>query len=466
MNHAERNSPSKSRLIAMVVGTALASTALAGCTARSAPPASVSAGSAQKALAKGNHDQALGHAEAAVLAAPHDAVHRAMLGVAYMEAGRFQSATSAFQDARTLGDTSPRTALSLALAHAASGEQPQAVALLREYQRDLDPVDLGLALALAGEADRGVTILTNAVRGGTNTAKARQNLAYAYALQGNWNAARVMASVDVAGDQLVKRMTEWASMARPEQYQNRVASLLQVPVVGDAGQPHYLALGNNPGAQQLAAEAAAQLPMASAPIAGELPALGAYRAAPIAAPASPPEVAAFVAKSLPPLSLRSTMTNAPAPEPAAAEARNFANTFAKPAAAMPAVAARETSVPAVRNAARVQPVPAAVDAPVAKAAAPGTHLVQLGSFSTEASAKRAWSIYRKRYSDLDQYEMVITKAIVRGSTYYRVSAGGMGLASARTMCGKVKASGEGCLAWAEGKPLPGAVDNGTRMARR
>ena len=34
------------------------------------------------------------------------------------------------------------------------------------------------------------------------------------------------------------------------------------------------------------------------------------------------------------------------------------------------------------------------------------------------------------------------------------------------MCGKVKSSGAGCFAWSEGRPLPGAVDTGVRMARR
>jgi len=34
------------------------------------------------------------------------------------------------------------------------------------------------------------------------------------------------------------------------------------------------------------------------------------------------------------------------------------------------------------------------------------------------------------------------------------------------MCGRVRASGAGCFAYAEGRPLPGAVDRGVRLARR
>ena len=57
-------------------------------------------------------------------------------------------------------------------------------------------------------------------------------------------------------------------------------------------------------------------------------------------------------------------------------------------------------------------------------------------------------------------------AVVRGKRYYRVSAAGFARSEAASMCGKVKARGQGCFAWAEGRPMPGAVDIGRRMARR
>jgi hypothetical protein len=34
------------------------------------------------------------------------------------------------------------------------------------------------------------------------------------------------------------------------------------------------------------------------------------------------------------------------------------------------------------------------------------------------------------------------------------------------MCGQVKGRGEGCFAYAKDHPLPGAIDNGTRLALR
>jgi hypothetical protein len=112
----------------------------------------------------------------------------------------------------------------------------------------------------------------------------------------------------------------------------------------------------------------------------------------------------------------------------------------------------------------VQPA-AASAAPVAQTVA-GTHLVQLGSFASEQGARRAWGIYVQRYPELSGHQMVISEAVVKGKRYWRVSAAGFARASANSMCGRVRSSGNGCFAYAEGRPLPGAVDTGTRLARR
>ena len=61
---------SSTRMIALVASTALASLALGACTTSAAPRADLSASKAQQALTKGRGDQAVGHAEAAVLAEP------------------------------------------------------------------------------------------------------------------------------------------------------------------------------------------------------------------------------------------------------------------------------------------------------------------------------------------------------------------------------------------------------------
>lgn len=453
------------RLAALALTTALATSALSGCTTKAAPPATLSASKAQSALGEGEASKAVTHAEAAVLAAPRNAQYRAMLGAAYLEAGRFQSAATSFQDAMSLGDNSPRTALSYALAQTALGNYPKAVAVLDDWRDDLDPADLGLALALAGRPDEGSNVLANALRSGQNTAKVRQNLAYAYALQGNWRAARLMAAEDVPADQLGARMGEWARAVQPEMYQVRVAKLIGAPVVRDAGQPIGLALSNHPSSEQLAAEAAAL----AQPAAEEAPAeLASAAPAGELEPIDPtPQLAVVAPQAEAPADVRSAFA---APAPAGATPAQITESMvafiSNPVVQkMPARYGAE-AVPARESRTASRSTPAANKPAATLAAADGKHLVQLGSFASREGARRAWGIYAREYPGLDRYRMVITEAQVRGKTYYRVSAGGLDRADARSMCSTVKARGQGCFAWAEGRPLPGAVDAGVRMARR
>lgn len=451
------------RMIALAAGTALASMALSACTTQSAPRADVSASDAQQALAKGWTDKAVDHAEAAVLASPRDASYRAMLGAAYMESGRFQSAATSFDDAIKLGDGSARTALSYALAQVAANNPAAAIAMLDERRSDIEAGDLGLALALAGQADRGIHVLGNALRSGHNTPKIRQNLAYAYALRGDWRAARIMAAEDVPADQLNERIGEWARVAQPGQSQARVASLLGVPMVGDSGQPVALALSNHPSAEQLAMEASQAVEpvvpdsYALAPLQGELPAVAS--AAPDRQFVKPAE-----APSEPMPNFATAFTQS-APAPAAPVAQRVTGTsFVSQPVVQTVPAANRAARPSTRSAETAATL-AAADTPAADGS-DGTHLIQLGSFSSEAGAKRAWTIYAKRYPQLRDHDRVITKAVVRGKTYYRVSAAGFAANSSRSMCSTVKRSGEGCIAWAANRPLPGAVDTGLRMASR
>ncbi len=198
-----------------------------------------------------------------------------------MEAGRFVSAAASFKDAMDLGDDSGRTALSYALAQTAAGNPATARTVLDQNRSAIDAADLGLALALAGDPDQGVHVLGNALRNGANTAKMRQNLAYAYALQGNWRAARLMVAEDVPADQVGERIGEWAQTITPGLEQHRVARLLNVPLVKDAGRPAMLALSGAP---------ATAVAVTTKPVAGELPALAKAGAAPVTArTASVPE---------------------------------------------------------------------------------------------------------------------------------------------------------------------------------
>ena len=458
------------RSIGLAITTAMVGVMLAGCAGGSAPQASVSAAEAQQAIASGKHKRAIEHAEAAVLAEPRNAEYRAMLGQAYLDAGRFASASTSFQDAVELGDSSARTALSMSLALTGEGRLNEAQDMLRANQGNIAAADLGLAMALAGDSQGAIQVMSNAIRGGDNTVKMRQNLAYAFALAGRWREARLMAAQDVPADMVGQRMEEWAGQAHPQAYQARLAALLDVPAnTIDNGQPVQLALGNNPSIDQLAAHAVDD---GTSSYAGdaygstELAALDSVEADAAWAPAPPQPVAVAAAAdnryaAIPANQPTNFAEAFVAPAPAAAprrvapqqDAGSFIAASTKPAAA--AVAPRKAA-----------PTLAVASGPV-PASGNGSHLVQLGSFASAQGAERAKAIYLRRFPELDGSQMVVTEAVVRGKRYWRVSAAGYNRAESTSMCARVKSSSsDGCITWAEGSPLPGAVDSGVRMARR
>jgi len=238
------------RTIGLLLGTAL----LASCAGKTAAPAALSAAQAKAAIAKGRGDKAVALAEAAVLADPQGGESRALLGAAYIEAGRFASAATAFSDAMQLGDTSGRTVLTYSLTLSALGRYAEAQTLLARYERNLDAADYGLAITLAGSPQQGIETLSDALRYGENSPKLRQNLAYAFALKGDWRSARLIAAQDLSADKLDARLGEWAQMAMPEMAIQRVAALLGVTPKADTGQPVELALANFKTVEQFAAD--------------------------------------------------------------------------------------------------------------------------------------------------------------------------------------------------------------------
>jgi Flp pilus assembly protein TadD len=432
-----------SRTARLVISTALAAGVLTGCAAGGTRPDQFAA-SAQTALAKGSA-KAVDHAEQAVLADPRNASYRVLLGNAYLKAGRFESARQAYDEAMELGEDSNRTALSLALADIALGRHAEAVDTLNSYRDTIAPADYGLALALAGQAGQGVAVLSDALRGGENTVKVRQNLALAYALSGHWRESRMMAAQDLPADQLGGRMEQWAMMGQPELTRERVASLLSVPLRGDTGQPAALALANFPATEQLAAEATARAePQAQAAV-QELPAAD-VAAAPQPALAdassqSKPEQLALI--DLPP---SNTPPPVMQPQPAATVQR--------------VVTPRIVQSPRAATPAR-KPVAAVTTAK-------GTHLVQLGSFGSAEGARRAWRHFASRNPALASYRNVTTQVTVNGRQFWRVQAAGFaGYAAASSLCGSVKARGGACLVL-RGKAdvMPGQRAVETRMARR
>jgi len=400
----------------------MAAALIAGCTGQSslasapAPKAdSPVDGLGGDALA----DKALAKAEARVAKAPNNAAARAELAQAYLGAGRFDSAATTFEDAVALGEKSPRTGLSLALAYIGSGRGDRALAVLSQWQGRIPAGDFGLAVALAGQPAQGVSLLTDTLRGGENTAKVRQNLAYAYALDGRWSEARIIAGQDVPGDQLNARMQDWAARARPDQAQARVAGLLGTPMRADPGQPAALALGSADHAPRMAV---AEVPAVPAPEA-ELPATQPDEAS---WGAAQPQEVAYEAP---------VPVAAPAPAPAKPPRNSIERAFTGIAKA---------DQPRVR---------------------PTSHVVQLGSFVSRDGAKRAWAIFQKRNPALRDHTLRITEADVNGRHYFRVAAVGFDRGSAQAMCLNVKQKGGACLAMADGQQKPSLPGAGALMAR-
>lgn len=412
------------------------------------PTPDKTAAAAQAALAKGQVDKAISLAESVVAASPREPAYRALLAHAYLKAGRFASAATTFDDAMKLGDTSSRTALGLSLAYVGAGRNRDAVAILDDWRDAIPVADLGLALALAGEPARGSAILADALRGGENTPKLRQNLAYSYALDGRWREARIMMSQDVPADQMDARISEWAAQARPEDFQVRVAGLIKAPLRSDPGQPTRLALNASPAAEQLAVESAAvrDVPQVAAatpvqPVA-ELPA-----AEPAAALAS---YAPVGAKPVEPVAVAAAAPVEAAPVAPSASAPRFVQNFVSVPVVQPLPVRQPRAAAPARV--RVAAAPAHAGQPVAA----DTHRVQLASFFTEQGARRAWGIYTAKNPELRKYRMTITKAQVRGKTYYRVAAAGLnGSQGARSLCGTVKARGMACFAYATSTGVPG-----------
>lgn len=436
------------RAVRFAVCSALAAALVTGCAGSShMAKAGKYSSQAQASKSQDKLDRAVERAERVVERDPHNVAARIALADAYLEAGRFDSAATTYNDALALGDTSARTSLSLALADIGSGHDREAVAILDNAGDSLPASDLGLALALAGETSRGVAILADALRNGEDTPKLRQNLAYAYALDGRWREARVMAAQDVPANQLDARISQWAMQGKPEDFQKRVAGLLGAPVRSDAGQPSSLALNDAP--------ASAWPNSASAEPAGELP------------PVDQPSSYAF---SQP---VQSAPAQAVPVETAPVSAVSFAAAFAEPEAAdEPNYVSRPVvqSVPARRIAKEASAAQSVVHSSAAKSAADCTHLVQLGSFSSEANAQRAWKIFVGRNPELKNYELTITPAVVRGKNFWRVAAAGFDRRAATGLCSNVKSRGYGCIAYAADRPLPGAVpargSSGPMMARR
>jgi Flp pilus assembly protein TadD len=476
-------------MLKLAASTILVGSVLVSCSASSGGgrPQTLSS-NAQKALDAGKPEKALAQAEAAVALNPRDPDLRRTLAHVYLASGRFASARQSLDDALALGDQSARTVISLALMHVAEGRGQAAQALLRENRENIPASDYGLAMALAGDTAQGVDVLADQVRTGENSAKVRQNLAFAYALDGRWREAQIMVGQDLDPKIAQDRIAEWARLAHPQAHAQRVASVLGVsPADYDPGQPVQLALVNSPSMAETATQIGRQAMAAGvSPVAGPiaLPAVqdapmepagieSSPAPAPVYADAAPVAAASASAAEQPRAILAPMMVvrEIVQPLPGNYHAKPVRKTRPVQVASREPIIEREgVAAPAPKAAAsRSAPAPRQAAAPAAfqmASFAPvsgGTYAVQLGVFSNPENANRAWATYSARHKDLAAFSKAAVATNVGGRTLHRLTANGFGdEKSARSMCAKVRTAGGECII----TRIAPAKPSGTQIAAR
>lgn len=137
------------------------------------------------------------------------------------------------------------------------------------------------------------------------------------------------------------------------------------------------------------------------------------------------------------------MPEEPAVSPQEREAA-VAKAAADKAAANKVAAARPTA-----EKAKTTPATAPVKAPQSEAKAPtasgGGAMIQLGAFSSDAAAAKAWTNLSKRFAYLAELNKSVSPAKVGNSTVYRLRVSAGTAANASNLCGKLRVAGENCV---------------------
>lgn len=401
--------------------------------------AAKSAEKAREALEAGKPSRAVALAEAAVAGSPRDASYRALLGQAYLGDGRFSSATTALTDALDLGAKDSNTVIALTLAYIAQGKNDLATDLLKRNFDVVPASDMGLALALAGDTNSAMYVLTEAARAPEADARTRQNLALTFALSGRWAQARIVASQDLSPAKIEARMAEWSKLAEQTDPQLRVASLIGTRAQLDAGMPVRLALSNS-GETQLASVDTSAI-ADPAPVAAYAPPPP-VEAAPAAVLASAEPAIRTVELPMPRRDENGVVPVTELPRPAPVIMAD-----AKPYRAAPRVAGsngqglRPAQREARELAAKVLPKAAAFDANQ-----PTGWAVQLGAYDSLGIAKEKWGVLKKKNGALAAYPASSHSAVVNGRTFYRLTLNGLGSrADAAKLCSQLKAQGQTCF---------------------
>ncbi|NJC33237.1 Flp pilus assembly protein TadD [Sphingomonas jejuensis] len=384
----------------LLASTMIASTSLAG----ELPAGQASAIAADRALAAGDGAAAVAAAEEAVARSPDRAHYRTLLGRAYLASGRYRSAETAFTEALTLETTDGRAAGGLVLCQLALGRPGAARASLGDYARIIQPTDLGLLVALAGDPATGIMLLEQEARRAGGSPRLRQNLSLAYALAGRWPDARAMAAADLGDEAARARMLEWSAATGPAMATARIAAMTAPAAPYDPGRPVALALGAAPAG---IATAAVEPTGEAKPLTIE------------SAPPAPIQFAGFGGVQFAPR--REVVQALPA------NYRSAAPTVRASVAV--AIAAAER---------RRQPRPSA--APSAQA------IVQIGAFASPALARMGWETARRRMPELARFSSTGATLSRPGATLYRLGVSGFaGRGEAVALCERFRRTGGSCF---------------------
>lgn len=109
----------------------------------------------------------------------------------------------------------------------------------------------------------------------------------------------------------------------------------------------------------------------------------------------------------------------------------------------PAVTAAEREAPAA--AVKAEPKASAKLATAPEPAPPSGAMIQLGAFSSEGAAAKAWTNLSKRFAYLAELNRVISPAKVGSGTVYRLRVPAGTAANATNLCGKLRVAGENCV---------------------
>jgi cell division protein FtsN len=240
-------------------------------------------------------------------------------------------------------------------------------------------------------------VLTDAVRDGSTTPMLRQNLAYAYALDGRWADASLTAGFDLPPDRVNARLQQWAQSMQSGGERVRIARLLGAPVTGDPGMPASLAL--NGSAAPVRTAPTAETATVTSDSSGEVPKTVAVQM----------------------------------PTPIAVAPERAVTAAAMPAPADPPVVHGQGALPNFG------------------------HFVQLGAYHSLQSAERGRLVLAKQYSQRLGQGLLITQAKFQGRGYWLVVMAGFDGRKASSICASLKRQGGACLAYSV---KPGSVRTG------